>query len=122
MSMTTLLDWATNFIVVKMTPQMMLPSSLGLPGTFTFYAATCAFMTAFTLLLLPETKGVDLEHMNHTVEAFRHLSWTKRLSLKPPHPPASSSSFPLRGEVGLTAAGMASLLEEGKEEGLVDQV
>lgn len=65
MSITSLANWAFNFLVVFSFP--VLVSSIGLGGVFTIYALVCVAGLLFTSRLVPETSGVSLE------EIERHL-------------------------------------------------
>lgn len=51
--------WITNVIVTELFP--ILDTSLGIAGTFGFFAAFCFISWVFVFLKVPETKGMPLE-------------------------------------------------------------
>ena len=59
MSLAQVTNWAANFLVVLTFP--VIVGAIGLAGVFALYAAVCVAGVAFTLRLVPETKGVPLE-------------------------------------------------------------
>jgi len=81
MTLTTLANWLTNFMIARTLPNMLLPDNFDLWGTFTFFAAFCAFMTVFILVCLPESNGVDLEKMDMVFHDFTGQPLYKRVRL-----------------------------------------
>ena len=63
MALATTANWATNFAIAKLTPLLLLPGWLGLPGTFFFFCGFCVAMGLIVLVWLPETKQIPLEEM-----------------------------------------------------------
>ena len=81
MTITTLANWLSNFLISKMVPIMILKENLDLWGTFTFFSAFCGFMSVVILLFLPETKGVNLEDMEAVFLSFIGKPWYKKMRL-----------------------------------------
>lgn len=54
-------QWLTQFVVVYSLPHMILAMKY---GTFLFFGAWTVLATAFAWVLIPETKGVELEDMD----------------------------------------------------------
>jgi SP family galactose:H+ symporter-like MFS transporter len=71
MSMASLSHWCFNFLVVLTFPSLL--HYVGLSGTFWLYAIFCAVGLVFTRVLVPETRGLQLE------EIERHLLSRSRL-------------------------------------------
>lgn len=59
MSLAQVTNWAANFLVVLAFPALV--AAIGLAGVFAFFACVCVAGIAFTLRLVPETRGVPLE-------------------------------------------------------------
>jgi len=79
MTLTTLANWLSNFLIARTLPVMILPTSLDLWGTFAMLSGFCILMSTFVMAFLPETKGVDLDHMEWVFRVFLHEPWYKKL-------------------------------------------
>ena len=66
MAVASIANWGFNYVVVLLFPIAL--ADVGLATTFGFFAATCAAGLIFTLLRVPETKGLSLE----AIEAHLH--------------------------------------------------
>ncbi|KAG5175422.1 general substrate transporter [Tribonema minus] len=78
MSLTTSANWLWNFIIGKVTPELLRQDRLDLWGTFLFFAAWCIIMFVFTMLYVPETRLVALEEIDNVVSGFRRLPLSTR--------------------------------------------
>lgn len=68
--------WITDILVTELFP--VLDDSIGIAGTFAFFAAFCLIAWIFIFLKVPETKGMPLEVI---VEFFCNVScWQKETS------------------------------------------
>lgn len=65
MAVSTMANWLANFAIAKAVPSMILPSNLGIGGTFMFFSGFCAIMWFYTALFIHETSGITLERMNN---------------------------------------------------------
>ncbi|KAF1978584.1 quinate permease [Bimuria novae-zelandiae CBS 107.79] len=61
-------NWFWNFIVSRFTPQMFNTMSY---GVYFFFASLMILSIPFVYFLIPETKGVPLEHMDELFEISR---------------------------------------------------
>ena len=68
----TVTNWIANFVVGFTFPLML--THLGEASTFWVFAAFNAVFVAFTLLLVPETRGVSLESIEHKLLSGERLS------------------------------------------------
>ncbi|KAH8655257.1 general substrate transporter [Xylariales sp. PMI_506] len=58
-------NWFWNFIISRFTPQMFLSMKF---GVYFFFASLMLCSTVFVYFLIPETKGIPLEHMDRLFE------------------------------------------------------
>lgn len=54
-------QWLFNFVIAKLTPIMLADITY---GTFLLFGSCCILMVVFTVLCVPETKGVPLERIH----------------------------------------------------------
>lgn len=76
MAMASIANWGFNYIVVLLFPIAL--AGVGLAATFGFFAAICAAGLIFTLLKVPETKGLSLEAIEAHLRQgrpLRQLGW-----------------------------------------------
>ncbi|GAB5366496.1 hypothetical protein AAMO2058_001148400 [Amorphochlora amoebiformis] len=66
-------NWTCSFVVTFMF-SIMLTKLKGV-GTFLFYAAVCAFGAVFTYVVVPETKGLELEAIEKLFLTRMELIW-----------------------------------------------
>ncbi len=78
-SISTAANWLCNFLVGRTTPILIRPSVLDIYGTYIFFATWCLVLIYFSLVCIPETKGIELEHMDKVFRDFRKNSFIKRL-------------------------------------------
>lgn len=71
MAMASIANWGFNYIVVLLFPMAL--AGVGLSATFAFFALVCALGLVFTLVLVPETKGLSLEAIEKHLTAGRPL-------------------------------------------------
>lgn len=71
MAMASIANWGFNYLVVLLFPMAL--GSVGLSATFGFFALICLLGLAFTLRLVPETRGISLEAIEHHLHAGRPL-------------------------------------------------
>lgn len=57
--------WIIGFLIIKFYPTV--ESSIGLHGVMAFFAATCCVCGLFTLFVLPETKGRNMEEIAESI-------------------------------------------------------
>lgn len=57
-------QWLFNFVVAKAVPTMLATVGPGGYGTYLIFGSFCVCMFFFVWFLIPETKGVSLEHMD----------------------------------------------------------
>ncbi len=79
-SLSTACNWCCNFLVGRMTPIFIRPSVLDIDGTYAFFGTWCVVLLFFSLLYIPETKGIELEHMDKVFRDFRKNPMAKRVS------------------------------------------
>lgn len=70
MSMAAMANWGFNFLVVFLFPVLM--AGIG-ANTFWIFSVVCALGVVFTLIRVPETKGVSLEQIEHHIHAGKPL-------------------------------------------------
>ncbi|MBE7211887.1 MAG: MFS transporter, partial [Gluconacetobacter diazotrophicus] len=71
-AVSTFANWAANFVIGFTFPLML--TGLGQSATFWVFAVLNAAFIAFTVLLVPETKGVSLESIEHKLLAGEKLN------------------------------------------------
>lgn len=64
-------NWGFNFLVVFLFPVML--GTIGLSGTFTLFAAVCIGGLFFTMIKVPETRGISLEEIEAHLRAGKPL-------------------------------------------------
>ncbi|KAJ4349341.1 uncharacterized protein N0V89_007955 [Didymosphaeria variabile] len=64
MGMAVASQWLFNFVVAKATPSMFATLGKNGFGTYFVYGSFCFVMVIYAWFLIPETKGVSLEHMD----------------------------------------------------------
>lgn len=79
MTLTTTGNWLSNFAIGKLTPIFIRRNVFNLWGTFLFFGCWCLIMGFFTLVFVPETKGVALEDVDGLFTDFRKAPLAKRL-------------------------------------------
>ena len=72
MSLSSVSNWGFNFVVVFLFPVML--ATIGLAGAFTLFAVVCLGGIVFTVVLVPETRGVSLEEIETHLRAGAKLS------------------------------------------------
>lgn len=83
MGVTSLTNWAFNFLVVFSFP--VLVATLGLGGVFGIYALICVAGLVFTYLRIPETSGVSLEDIEKHLLSGRPFHMLGRFAPPPVH-------------------------------------
>ncbi len=78
-SLSTTCNWLCNFLIGRMTPILIRPSVLDIYGTYMLFASFCVGLTFFSFLCIPETKGIELEHMDKVFHDFRKNHVASRL-------------------------------------------
>ncbi|KAF2021477.1 general substrate transporter [Aaosphaeria arxii CBS 175.79] len=68
MGMAVASQWLWNFVVAKSTPSMFATLGKGGFGTYFVYGSFCFVMVIYAWVLVPETKGLSLEHMDELFE------------------------------------------------------
>lgn len=68
MGMAVASQWLWNFVVAKSTPSMFATLGASGFGTYFVYGSFCFIMVAYAWVLVPETKGLSLEHMDELFE------------------------------------------------------
>lgn len=58
--------WILGFLIIKFYPY--IESLIGLWGCMLFFAVTCCFCGFFTVFVLPETKGRNIEEIAQSIE------------------------------------------------------
>lgn len=71
MAMASVANWGFNYIVVLLFPIAL--AGVGLDVTFAFFAVVCALGLIFSLVLVPETKGISLEAIERHLYSGRPL-------------------------------------------------
>ncbi|KAL1610729.1 hypothetical protein SLS60_002399 [Paraconiothyrium brasiliense] len=64
MGMAVASQWLFNFVVAKATPSMFATLGKNGFGTYFVYGSFCFVMVIYAWFLVPETKGISLEHMD----------------------------------------------------------
>ena len=72
MSLASVSNWGFNFLVVFSFP--ILLAGIGLGGTFTIFAVMCGIGLVFAWRLVPETRGISLEHIEHHLRSGAPLA------------------------------------------------
>jgi MFS transporter, SP family, sugar:H+ symporter len=54
-------QWLFNFVIAKLTPIMLAEITY---GTFLVFGSACIVMVLYTVLCVPETKGIPLESIH----------------------------------------------------------
>lgn len=65
MSICSWWSWIVGFLIIKFYP--LAESSFGMHSVMLFFAVTCGFCGLFTLLVLPETKGRNMEDIAKSI-------------------------------------------------------
>lgn len=58
-------SWIIGFLIIKFYP--LAESTIGLHSCMLFFALTCTFCGLFTLFILPETKGRNMEEIAKSI-------------------------------------------------------
>ena len=66
-------QWLFNFVVARASPVMLQRVGEAGYGTYFIYGSFCFAMVGFTVLFVPETKGVSLERMDELFGVVEHL-------------------------------------------------
>ena len=72
MSLASVSNWGFNFLVVFSFP--ILLAGIGLGGVFTIFAVMCALGLIFAWRLVPETRGISLERIEHHLRSGAPLA------------------------------------------------
>jgi MFS family permease len=72
MSISSVSNWGFNFVVVFLFPLML--ATIGLAGAFTLFAVVCLGGIVFTIVRVPETRGVSLEAIEEHLRTGARLS------------------------------------------------
>eukprot|EP01084_Bolivina_argentea_P200020 342108_1 len=78
-SLSTVCNWSCNFLVGRMTPILIRSKVFDINGTYAFFGSCCVALVFFSFLYVPETKGIELEHMDAVFRDFRNNSMAERL-------------------------------------------
>ncbi len=72
MSLASVSNWGFNFLVVFSFP--ILLQGIGLGGTFMIFAGMCVIGLVFAWRLVPETRGISLEHIEQHLRSGARLA------------------------------------------------
>lgn len=65
MSICSWWNWIIGFLIIKFYP--LAESTVGMHSCMLFFACTCCFCGLYTLLVLPETKGRNIEDIAKSI-------------------------------------------------------
>lgn len=77
-SMVTALNWAFSFIITKLFPSMV--KWMGETGVFAFFTIVMVFASLFTVIVVPETKGMSLEEIEASMMGREKNNQNRRVS------------------------------------------